>query len=175
MRSYAQAKRYAELQHVNPSRNWHNLCQMFARSCVGADAWAASARQAYNAIPAKYRHGGTPPAGALVYFGDPDSGYGHVIFMVENGKAWSNDLVRDGKIDLVDWRRPVAQWGLPYRGWTNWTPSGPIDLKSTVIVKPPKPSRHLLHLLHLAHIRAPLTDHQLHVIHVWLTEGKEIK
>lgn len=139
MRSYASGQAYAKSEHQNPSQNWHNKCQMFARSCVGAAAWAPSARQAANAIPQKYRHTNTPPPGALVYYGSSSSGYGHVTYMSEGGKCWSNDLVRDGKIDLVDWKRPVHQWGLAYRFWTDWTPSGRVNLKPAAPNPVPKP------------------------------------
>lgn len=139
MRSYASGQAFAKSEHLNPSRNWHNLCQMFSRNCVGADAWAPSARQAANAIPQQYRHTTTPPPGALVYYGSSVSGYGHVTYMSENGKCWSNDIVRDGKIDLVGWKEPVYQWGLGFRFWTDWTPSGRVDIL-TKPTTPPAPA-----------------------------------
>lgn len=180
MKTYSQGKAYAQKEHLNPSRNWHNLCQMFSRSCVGAGAWAPSARQAANAVPAKHRHTSTPPPpGVLVYYGSPYSGYGHATFAVENGYVWSNDIIRDGKIDKVKWSLPVAKWGLQFRFWTDWTPDGMTG--RPVAPKPKTPSRHLRHLLHLAHLvalrKAPnsvLTRHQWHQVKVWIKEKREI-
>jgi len=102
---------------------------MFARQCVGAAAWAPSAREAFNATPAAHRHTSTnPPAGAIVYYGPVDHGTGHAVLSAGNGLVWSTDIKRQGKVDLVpiDW--PVTRWGLAYRGWIDSTPSGPLDL-----------------------------------------------
>jgi len=97
--------------------------------CVGAAAWAPSAREAFNAIPAKNKHTDThPPAGALVYYGVPDRGYGHAVVSAGGGFVWSTDIKRSGKVDRVPLSLPVTQWGLPYRGWIDATPSGPLDL-----------------------------------------------
>lgn len=143
MRSYAEAKAYAERQHVNPSQNWYVLCQKFARSCVGADVFGASARLAFNSIPKEHRHTSyPPPPGSLAYYGFADRGFGHVVFVVEDGYVWSNDIVRRGKIDKVKWNVFQSKWGLPYRGWIDWTPSGAINLKPTAVLPyPPFPGK----------------------------------
>jgi hypothetical protein len=132
MRTFEQAKAYALAQHKNPTRNWHNDCQMFARQCVGAAVFGASARLAYNSIPDEHRHGSTPPPpGSLAYYGLPGSGAGHAVFVVEGGWVWSNDILRDGKIDKVRWDDIPEVWGSRYRfrGWIDWTPSGKIDVQ----------------------------------------------
>jgi hypothetical protein len=114
MRTYAQAVAYAEGQRLHPTQNWHNQCQKFARSCVGADAWATSALNAWTSTPATYRRYGTPAPGSLVYFGDRQPG--HVIFMVDHGYAYSNDILRDGKIDRIPWTAIHDRWGMRYLG-----------------------------------------------------------
>jgi hypothetical protein len=97
--------------------------------CVGAAAWAPSAREAFNAIPAEHKHTSpNPPAGALVYYGVPDRGFGHAVVSAGGGYIWSTDIKRPGKVDRVPLSLPVTQWGLPFRGWIDATPSGPLDL-----------------------------------------------
>jgi peptidoglycan hydrolase-like protein with peptidoglycan-binding domain len=138
MRSLAAAVAYAKAEQAHASRNWSNLCQMFSRSCVGADAWAPSAREAFNAIPAQHRHTGIPPQGALVYFGSATVGTGHATFSDGNGYVYSTDILRPGKVDRVKLDLIVKNWGLPYRGWIDWTPSGAIN-----IAKPITPPVHV--------------------------------
>ena len=133
MRKYREALAFAESERKNPSRNWTNSCQMFARSCVGAAAWAPSAREAFNATPAANRHMGQPPAGALVYYGVPDRGFGHAVFSAGNGLVYSTDIKRPGKVDIVPYLVFESAWGLPYRGWIDTTPSGPLDIVTPVV------------------------------------------
>ncbi len=146
MRSYSEALTWAKAQSVNPSRDYTNLCQLFARSCVGAAAWAPSARLAFNAVPQANRHQGIPPLGALVYYGDAHAGNGHATFSAGSGYVYSTDIKRRGKVDKVPYLQPVKSWGLPYRGWIDLTPSGPIDIfrpvgggGTGVPVPPPEP------------------------------------
>jgi len=139
MRTYSQAVAFAEGQRRHPTQSWDNLCQAFSRQCVGADAWAASARLAYNAIPSNHKHSSTPPpAGSLVYYGPTSYGYGHVTFAIDNGYVYSNDILRRGKIDVVRWNTFEDAWGYRFRGWVDWTPSGSINLKSEAV----NPRRH---------------------------------
>jgi len=138
MRSLPAAVAYAKAEQAHASRNWSNLCQMFSRSCVGAAAWAPSAREAFNAIPAQHRHMGVPPQGALVYFGNAVSGTGHATFSDGNNYVYSTDILRPGKVDRVKIDLIVKNWGLPYRGWIDWTPSGAIN-----IAKPVTPPVHV--------------------------------
>ena len=129
MRSLSDALAFAAGEVKHASQNWSNQCQHFARLCVGASAWAPSAREAFNATPAAHRHSSpNPPAGAIAYFGVADHGTGHAVLSAGGGLCYSTDIKRPGKVDLVPISLPVTQWGLPYRGWIDSTPSGPIDL-----------------------------------------------
>lgn len=182
MRKYADALAWIKSQVTSPTQSWANLCQSISRQAVGADAWAPSAREAFNAIPAEHRHTSwPPPAGSIAYWGNASSGFGHATF-VGPGVFFSNDIKRPGKIDTVPVTTRaqdaafVKQWGLPYRGWIDWTPSGPID-----IPPPPKPSipqrvftphqAHLIALVRAARTRK-LTAHELHVLHAARVAGK---
>ncbi len=130
MRTFEQAKAFAASQHEAPSQGWHNLCQLFSRQCVGAASFGASAREAFNGIPAGEKHTSSPPPpGSIAYYGFGDRGFGHAVFVVEAGFVWSNDILRSGRIDRVRWDIFPREWGLPYRGWITSCPSGrlPID------------------------------------------------
>jgi len=129
MRTWQEAVAYAKAEHAHASRDWTNKCQMFARTCVGAAAWAPSAREAFNATPAANRHTGIPPAGALVYYGNAHSGAGHATFSDGDGYVWSTDILRHGQVDRVRYDVFEKAWGLPFRGWIDATPSGKLDLK----------------------------------------------
>ena len=132
MHTLAEGLAYAQGEQKHASRDWTNKCQMFARSCVGAAAWAPSAREAFNATPAAHRHGGLPPAGAIAYYGVSDRGTGHAVFSAGNGMVYSTDIKRQGKVDLVPYLVFESAWGLPYRGWIDTTPSGPLDIRRPV-------------------------------------------
>lgn len=125
MRSYAQAKAFAEHERVHPMRNWTFLCQSFARQCVGSPAFGTSALRAWNATPAKWkRTQGPPPPGSIAYYGT--KGAGHAVFVVENGMVYSTDIKRKGKIDKVPWDVFPRVWGLKYRGYILRTPAGSV-------------------------------------------------
>jgi len=120
---------WCQAQVAVASRDWSGLCQMFARSAVGADAWASTARRAFEAIPSKYvvRNIGDFRAGMLAYFGRPGVDPGHATTVsTKPGYVWSTDIKRKGKVDLVPISLIVNKWGLPLRGAITWTPSGAI-------------------------------------------------
>jgi hypothetical protein len=130
MRTFKQAKEFAQQQHRSGSQSWFNLCQMFSRQCVGAPPFGTSAREAFNGIPAQSRHTSSPPpAGSIAYYGHSDHGAGHAVFVVHGGFVWSNDIVRRGRIDRVRWDVFVSRWGLPYRGWIDACPSGELPVQ----------------------------------------------
>lgn len=139
MRSYPQAKAYAQAQHTAPSlyvrQGGH--CQMFARQCVGSGAWANSAIDAWHAIPAAHRHSGVPRPGSIAYYDKaavPDyREFGHAVFVIESGKVWSTDALRFGRVDIVPYTWFGAHWGMRYLGWIDWTPSGRLNLAPTVV------------------------------------------
>lgn len=133
MRTWQEATAYAEAEHAKPSRDWTNLCQMFTRSCLGAAAWAPSAREAFNAVPVANRHTSVPPEGAGVYYGNAHSGAGHATYSAGGGYVWSTDILRHGKVDRVRYDVFEHAWGLPFRGWIDLTPSGPVSLRPPVV------------------------------------------
>jgi hypothetical protein len=130
MRTYQQAKEFAQHQHRSGSSSWHNLCQLFSRQCVGAAPFGASARDAFNATSPSARHTSSPPpAGAIAYYGFEDHGAGHAVFAVNGGFVWSNDILRTGQIDRVRWDVFVSRWRLPYRGWISACPTGELPVQ----------------------------------------------
>ena len=131
MRSYEKAKSFAIQEHQQPrGAGWFNLCQMFSRQCVGAGPFGVSARLAFNGIPAEHRFTSSPPpAGSIAYYGRKDQGAGHAVFVVEGGRVWSNDILRRGRIDKVDWDIFPRRWGLAYRGWIDWCPTGELPVE----------------------------------------------
>jgi Putative peptidoglycan binding domain len=131
MRDYDQARQFAIHEHQQPRREgWYNSCQMFSRQCVGAPSFGLSARQAFNSIKPEHRHTSSPPPpGSIAYYGRADQGFGHAVFAVEGGKVWSNDIIRHGQIDRVDWDIFIPRWGLAYRGWIDTCPAGALPVK----------------------------------------------
>jgi hypothetical protein len=130
MRGFEQAKAFAIAQHQNPSRSWYNCCQIFARQCVGAPSFGASARLAFNGIASGDKHDSfPPPPGSIAYYGFSDHGSGHAVFVVEGGQVWSNDIIRHGQIDRVRWDVFHGRWGLPYRGWIDSCPAGSLPVQ----------------------------------------------
>lgn len=99
----------------------------YYRLCLGAVAvaygWGVSG--SYSAVThweslkaAGVAHEGdrNPPVGALLFW--TSDSYGHVAIYVGGGKIVSNDVLRSGCMDVVDWDAPETQWGQPYLGWT---------------------------------------------------------
>ena len=137
IRSYTAARAWAANQVANPSQNWSNQCQKFSRSCVNAAAWANSALNAWAAIPASHKHSGAPRGGSIAYFGTSQPG--HAVFVDPQNPAYcfSTDILRQGKIDRVPLKLITTRWGMKYRGWIDWTPTGALSL---VPVTPPAPA-----------------------------------
>jgi hypothetical protein len=154
MRPIEGAQSFAEYNRSKNIGGWHNQCQRFVRSCVGAGVWAPSARLAFNAIPAQHKHTSfPPPPGSIAYYGSASKGNGHTAFASsQHGYVYSNDIRRDGKIDLVPWNVFASVWGMNYRGWIDWTPSGPIDLKPGIVV-PPRPPHTMIPTVSLSRLQ----------------------
>jgi hypothetical protein len=132
---YASALNRALSEIMNPSESWAGLCQKLARTIAGAGAWAGSALKAWNAIPKQHQHGGTPPGGAIAYWGNNEPGHATWIAgRKTDGKTYavSNDILRKGKADMVPWDIFKSAWGLNYRGWIDWTPSGKLPLGGNI-------------------------------------------
>lgn len=173
MRSYADALAWAKRQVTAPTPpegTWYNRCQQFSRLVFGAAVWAPSAREAFNATPAANRHTSwPPPPGSIAYWGNDHSGAGHATPILDT--CYSNDIYRRGQIDKVkittraDQMPFVTRWGLPYRGWIDATPSGPIP-------RPPVPVGRVVRLAELQpHDRVPSSTSALIMNDALIAEG----
>lgn len=114
-----QALRYARDQHKNGPSIWHNLCQKFARTALGAPGGAASARLAWLGLTDRQRRGEnnrTPPAGVPVYF-KLNTPYWHAAISAGKGYVWSTDIVRIGQVDKVSISYLERRWNAEYLGW----------------------------------------------------------
>jgi hypothetical protein len=115
IRTGSAAVAYALGQHYHPYRSWYRDCQMFVRSCLNVGALYGSAESGY--YHTRYRHStGTPPPGVPVWW--TDGGFGHVALSAGGGYCWSNDYVRQGRIDKVPISSITRHWGKRYRGWS---------------------------------------------------------
>jgi cell wall-associated NlpC family hydrolase len=58
-----------------------------------------------------------PPAGALLFYATDDDA-GHVALYLGGGQVATNDIVTDGRIDIVPLDDlTTGRWHLTYRGW----------------------------------------------------------
>jgi len=119
------AAKWARGQSMNPSQDWTGQCGAFTRSCLDipprdpsaiAMWWGADPDSRHPMVNADNGHIGHP----FVWAGGSE-GFGHIDLMVwpfpsGNPGAWSNDLVRVGKIDKVDRNAPRDQWGQHPKG-----------------------------------------------------------
>ena len=141
MRTYTQAKAFAEHQHASPTQGWFDLCQVFSRQCVGAPPFGKSARLAFEGTPAAHVHTSSPPPpGSIAYYGRPGVGRGHAVFVVEGGLVWSTDILHHDKVDKVRWdvfpKGHPKGWSLPYRGWIDRCPAGALPLQQAAAAGP---------------------------------------
>lgn len=120
-----EALAFARAQRDHPTQDWKNLCQMFERMCWGIPALFGSAFAQWLGADPEDRHpGGDPldaPVGAALCF-KGSSAAGHIMgaahpFRNGSSGAYSNDLVRTGKIDKVHRGDPVTHWGHHYLGY----------------------------------------------------------
>lgn len=140
MRTYAAAVAYAKHQMVSPDDYVRagRFCQKFSRSCVGAQAFGLTARQAFYNIPAVHRHTGPPPPGSIAYYDDTrfNSEAGHAVFVAEDHLVYTTDAPHAGRIGKVHYLWFVKNWGLRYLGYISWTPSGPLPILKPVHTQP---------------------------------------
>ena len=94
MRTYAQAKEFAQQQHRSGSSSWHPVPDVLPAVRRGS----AIRRVRPGGVQ---RHSGgprhqtsPPPAGSIAYYGFADHGAGHAVFAVNGGFVWSNDILR---------------------------------------------------------------------------------
>lgn len=112
----------AAKESLHPSANWSGLCLKFVRTQFGLVGRYPSAYSAWlGAGGAKGVNTHTllrPPANVPVFWSGGPHGYGHVAIADGQGRVWSTDILRKGKVDLVPLATIHAKWGLKYLGWT---------------------------------------------------------
>lgn len=119
-RSTAGAIEWARAQVENPSKNWYNLCLNFVAQAYGwRNAGVHYAIDHFEVGPANQRFGNdrNPPPGALMFW-DTGRRPGHVALYLGGGQIASNDILRTGRVDVVDASAPETRWGATYLGWT---------------------------------------------------------
>jgi hypothetical protein len=135
-RTTKEALAFARRQHDNPTQDWTGLCQMFVRSAYGVGSGFGSARAQWLGCDPEDRHPGghvaDAPLGSLLCFAGGSQGYGHIELAARDFAsgapgAWSNDLIRTGRIHKVHRAAPVTKWGQSYSGWI--TAVNDVDLR----------------------------------------------
>ncbi len=118
-RTGAQAIAWAKAQSTKPSRSWHNLCQLFVRSCFGVAAKYGSARLAWQG--AKRRHETTDaasiPAGVPVFWRTGTVNW-HVAISAGDGYCWSSDIGGKGKVGKIGIAALSRAWDATLLGWS---------------------------------------------------------
>lgn len=110
---------FAESERANATENYHNMCDHFVAECYGfGGSGYTTALEHWNAVSG-HRSGTGAPAGSLYFW---DGGDGHVALADGRGNVYSNDIRRDGKIDLVPIGEIAATWGKTLLGWVAPTP-----------------------------------------------------
>jgi hypothetical protein len=146
-------------QHEHPDKDYLALCLQFSRLGRGIPPQQPYAYAAWLAIdPDGKQVGGRPedaPLGSFLFFKGPSSIFGHIMpktrpFESHRAAAWSNDLVRAGKIDKVSVRGPIDRWGQSYLGHS-WELHG-YDMQVGKLTKPkPKDDKPYVMLERAAH------------------------
>lgn len=147
-RSVKEALEFARAESKAETQDWENLCQSFVRKSYGALALFASAWAQWLGADPEDKHTGPiedAPVGAPLCF--RGGTFGHIMLAAhpqgDEQRAWSNDLVRTGDIDIVERTRPISQWGQQYVGWLSAINDYDIDLKAD---KPAKPKQDKFYL-----------------------------
>lgn len=120
VRNVAQTVAVAERQVVRPSakapRRWKGLCLAFVRTCWGFPPTGIfDANEAWR-MTVRKRTRGTPPPGAPIFWAVGK--HGHIALSAGDGRCYSNDIRRSGRIDLVPISEITRKWGARYRGWS---------------------------------------------------------
>ena len=112
----------AKIESLHPSADWDHLCLKFVRTMLHVPARARTAYQAWvlaGGNDGAYTHTVVPaPASVPVFWAGRPGSAGHVALSAGNGKVWSSDIMREGKVDLVDLHEIHRKWGLRYLGWS---------------------------------------------------------
>ena len=129
-RTGTKAIAWAKAQVSDPTRNWHNLCLMFVRSCYGVAAREPNAKRAWET--AKHRHATTNaaaiPAGVPVWWNTKTTN-DHVAISAGNGMCYSTDVPR-GKVGLIGITDLSRRWGATLLGWSE-------DINGVRVYTPP--------------------------------------
>ncbi|GAB3425230.1 hypothetical protein [Flindersiella endophytica] len=111
----AVAKRQVARPSAKAPRRWKGLCLAFVRTCWGFPPTGIfNANEAWRRTKRK-RIRGTPPPGAPIFWAV--GRHGHIALSAGNGRCYSNDIRRSGRIDLVPISEITRKWGARYRGW----------------------------------------------------------
>jgi hypothetical protein len=119
-RSSAEAIAWAREQVDRPSTSWYERCLNFVAQAYGwREAGVHYAIDHFTVPPPSMRFAGdrNPPPGALMFWGTAHRA-GHVALSLGGGLIASNDILRIGRIDIVDASAPERLWGAHYLGWT---------------------------------------------------------
>jgi hypothetical protein len=121
----SEALAFLRREHKSPSQSWKGMCQALCHAAYGVGAKYGSAYKQWQAAPANRKHvGGNPdnaPVGSLLCYKGAGP-FGHIMVAAHPfpngvGAAWSNDLVRPGKVDKVSRHAPIKVWGQQYLGY----------------------------------------------------------
>lgn len=109
------------LKTCNEEGTWSRCCDNFVAQAYGyGSSGSTTANIHWNRlVSAGLAHAGsnTPPPGALLFYANSDSS-GHVALYLGNDLVASNDVKRQGYIDIMP-RKELTNgaWRLRYRGW----------------------------------------------------------
>ena len=119
LRTPEQAVSWAKAQSVKPSKNWHNLCLQFVRSCYGVAAKWPNAKQGWE--NAKQRtstsNAASIPRGVPVWFKTKTVNW-HVAISAGNGYCYSTDVGGSGKVGYIGINALCKAWGITLLGWS---------------------------------------------------------
>jgi hypothetical protein len=121
-RSVSAALAWAQQQVDQGTSGWYNRCLAFCARAYGlAGSGTPYAIDIWTGMPADMRHTDKNyPVGALLLYRTGKRA-GHIAIYAGGGKAYSNDVKRRGKIDLVtvaELNEDPGGWNLDYVGWT---------------------------------------------------------
>jgi hypothetical protein len=142
-------------QHLNPTQDWTQFCLKLCRTVYDIPALFESAYAQWLGSDAADKHvGGDPnkaPVGAALIF-KGSGAFGHIMiaarpFADGTPSAWSNDLVRAGKVDQVHRTAPTTAWGQAYLGYITAINGYDLDLTHGKPAKP-KQTKHYVAIQH---------------------------
>ena len=119
----------------------HLHCLMTVQDSWGVPAghYAASAIDAWNSTPTKYRHNdpNAAPIGAPHFWAVGQ--YGHVTMQSDRpGLVWSTDVPIDNHVGLMALSWFGQHWGAHYLGWTSWLEGYELPVSSMPYLPTPK-------------------------------------